>query len=384
MNILIVAWDFKPLGGGIAEYTHYLAEYLSNSGNSVLIYAPRLQGDSEFDSSCNYKVIRYDFKEHMHHSKIYRLKNEFKTFKSIFCEYNIDLVIGNSLCVNPYSYWLFAKIFKKPLAIFAHGRDIFEKIRGIDGLKRLLVLKNSDLVFCNTKCTQQRAITLGLRSERTFVAYPGIKAENFIIGNSKSESKVTKKFLLQDKKVIFSLGRLIERKGQDTMIKAMSIIAHQVPEVIYLIGGDGGHEKVLRKLTKEYCVEDKVIFTGIVQENERQAYYDACDIFAMINRKLDNGDAEAFGIVFLEANACGKPVIGGLSGGVPEAIVDQKTGILVDPEDIESVADKVIFLLKNKEVAKKMGILARERVEKEFDWGILVPKIEAQLERMIN
>jgi len=128
------------------------------------------------------------------------------------------LVIGNSLCVNPYFYWCFAKIFKKPVCVFVHGADIFTGFNGINGIKKKTILKNVDLVFCNTQCTQQKAIALGVHHKKTFIAYPGIKAKDFVAGNSKLKSVITEKFSLQDKKVIFSLGRLIERKGQDAMI----------------------------------------------------------------------------------------------------------------------------------------------------------------------
>ncbi|MBU2063240.1 MAG: glycosyltransferase family 4 protein [Candidatus Omnitrophica bacterium] len=383
MNILIVASDFKPLSGGIAEYTYHMAKVLLAGGNNIAILAPLMDGCKEFDKTCPVEVIRYDADYLYSLNKLRRYIKEFRLLSSLIRKNKIDVIIGNCLCTNPYIYWLVAKILGKVSCVFVHGADILLHSKGIDQFKKNLVLKNVNMVFCNTKFTQKRAIALGVPSAKTFVAYPGVSIAEFEAGDKGAASLPVQKLRLENKKIVFALGRLLERKGQDTLIRAMPKVLKEAPETVCIIGGEGPYGDKLKRLASEYGVEKQVIFVGQVYEEQRQAYYDICDVFVMVNRQLKNGDAEAFGMVFLEANICYKPVIGGRSGGVPEAVVHDKTGFLVDPLNIDEVAEKIIYLFKNPQVAKQMGEAGKQWVKDNFTWDKLMPKIEAKLAELI-
>jgi len=384
MNILIVATDFKPLSGGISEYTYHMVKALSVRGNNITILSPFMDGCQEFDKTCSFKVIRYDADYLYSLNKWRKYIKEFRLLSSIIREDKIDVVIGNFLCTDPYIYWLVAKILGKVSCVFIHGADILLHPKQIDKFKKSLILRNVDTVFCNTKFTQKKAIGLGVCEAKTFVAYPGISPAEFEAGDKQKASLLCRKLLRENKKIIFALGRLLERKGQDTLIRAMPKVLKEIPEAICIIGGEGPYKDKLKQLAIECRVEKEVMFVGQVYEQQRQSYYEACSVFAMVNRELNNGDAEAFGMVFLEANVCYKPVIGGRSGGVPEAIMHDKTGFLVDPLNIDEVSDKIVYLLKNPNIASQLGQAGRQWVEDNFTWDKLVPQIEEKLAMLIK
>src|SRR5207244_13456776 len=138
--------------------------------------------------------------------------------------------------------------------------------------------------------------------------------------------------------LLLSVGRLQRRKGHDVAIQAVAALRSRCPNVRYVIAGDGDERQRLERLVGEHHLEGRVLFAGIVADADLPAFYAACDVFLLPNR-VDDGDIEGFGIVFLEAAASGRPVIGGDSGGVPEAVERDVTGLLVDGASVEAVAD---------------------------------------------
>ena len=151
-------------------------------------------------------------------------------------------------------------------------------------------------------------------------------------------------------------------------------------DVIYLIVGRGREEARLRELASELGLEDRVAFAGYVPDGDLPRYYRVCDLFVMPNRVTQGtaleGDIEGFGISFLEANACGKPVIGGRSGGAIEAVEEGVVGVLVDPESEEEIAAAIGTLLEDRSLARRLGENGRRRVEDAFDWRYLARQVE--------
>jgi len=157
------------------------------------------------------------------------------------------------------------------------------------------------------------------------------------------------------------------------VIQALPLIMKKFPNVRYLIVGIGEELAALQQLAKDCGVQDHIVFVGQVADEERAAYYAACDVFIMPNRQL-GADIEGFGMVFLEAGAAGKPVIGGKSGGTGEAIREGITGLRVDGEDVEAIAAAVVELLTDSERARIMGEQGRQWVETVFTWESIVER----------
>jgi phosphatidyl-myo-inositol dimannoside synthase len=148
----------------------------------------------------------------------------------------------------------------------------------------------------------------------------------------------------------------------------LPVIIAAVPDVVYLIGGRGPYEENLRKLASELGVADHVVFLGFVSDACLVSLYSICDLFAMINRDTKMEGPEGFGMVFTEASASGKPVIGGRSGGTADSIVDGTTGYRVNPYDVDAVASQIMGVLTDKILADNLGKNGRKWVEQNFNW----------------
>ena len=166
-----------------------------------------------------------------------------------------------------------------------------------------------------------------------------------------------------DKALIFSVGRLIKRKGFDIAIEAMELVYREYPDVQLVIAGEGEKQNEMEARIKELNLGGVVRMAGRLSHEELMSLYQECDIFLMPNRELENGDTEGFGLVFLEANAFKKPVIGGNAGGAVDAIVHGETGLLVDGNSTRDVADAILGLLKNESLRQEMG-------EKGYQWAV--------------
>jgi phosphatidylinositol alpha-1,6-mannosyltransferase len=164
---------------------------------------------------------------------------------------------------------------------------------------------------------------------------------------------------------------LVHRKGQDQLIKALSIIKEAIPDVILIIVGEGPHREVLNKLVKQFELADSVRFLGRVSYDDLPKYLSASDIFAMPSRdRLFGLEVEGLGIVYLEASACELPVIVGKSGGATDALIEGVTGISVDGRNTKEIAHAAIKLLKDKKLSKNMGKAGRKWAETEWSWQI--------------
>jgi phosphatidylinositol alpha-1,6-mannosyltransferase len=227
------------------------------------------------------------------------------------------------------------------------------------------VLHGASKVITISDFSAKKLIEAGVKSENIEKICPGVNTNLF--HPSVNPENVIKKHNLEGRKVVLTLGRLVERKGYDYVIKSLPSVLEKVPNLVYIIAGRGLYESRLRELVKELHLEDYVIFAGYVDESPAY-YYNACDVFIMANRRLETEDTEGFGIVFTEANACGKPVIGGKAGGTSDAVLDGYTGILVDGTDCAQISSALIDILTDKELANQLGSNGRKRVEAEFNW----------------
>jgi phosphatidyl-myo-inositol dimannoside synthase len=150
--------------------------------------------------------------------------------------------------------------------------------------------------------------------------------------------------------------------------------------MVYFIVGDGRYRQTLETLVGQAGVGDSVVLTGEVRDVSLQQIYALCDLFVMPSREqLDQCDVEGFGMVYLEANACGKAVIGGRSGGIADAIIDGQTGLLVDPHSPEAIAEALDRLLSNQTLASHMGAQGRARIIREFTWTQVAGRIQGIL-----
>ncbi|MFJ4470600.1 glycosyltransferase family 4 protein [Streptomyces sp. NPDC089424] len=207
---------------------------------------------------------------------------------------------------------------------------------------------------------------------------PGVDEKTFHPGSG--GDRVRARLGLTDRPVVVCVSRLVPRKGQDTLILAMPRILAKQPEAVLLIVGGGPYEGELRKLARETRVEDSVVFTGSVPWSELPAHYGAGDVFAMPCRTRRGGlDVEGLGIVYLEASATGLPVVAGDSGGAPDAVLDGETGWVVRGGSVEDCADRIVTLLGDAELRRRMGERGRAWVEEKWRWDLLAERLKELL-----
>jgi phosphatidyl-myo-inositol dimannoside synthase len=180
--------------------------------------------------------------------------------------------------------------------------------------------------------------------------------------------------------VVVCVSRLVPRKGQDALVRALPAIRRRVPDAALLLVGGGPYRSTVEKLAARYGVREHVVFTGSVRWPELPAYYAAGDVFAMPCRTRRGGlDVEGLGIVYLEASAIGLPVVGGNSGGAPDAVRDGETGYVVSGRDVPAVADRVACLLEDRTLATRLGMAGREWVENQWRWDSQAQRLSTLL-----
>ena len=234
-----------------------------------------------------------------------------------------------------------------------------------------------------SRYTEALLVELGVPEDRIRIVHPGCDVNRFgpVGVSDELRARVTQGRAHQH--LILTVGNLVERKGHDTVIRALPLLPKGANDVLYLIAGDGPYRAALEKLAADLGVASQVLFLGRVPSDELPLLYSLADSFVMVSRqRLDACDVEGFGIVFIEAAACGKPAIGGRSGGVQDAIVDGVTGLLVDPLDSAAVANAITSLLLNPGLRERLGTAARERALRHFTWSRFTDNVAAILEEV--
>ena len=253
-----------------------------------------------------------------------------------------------------------------PYVCWAHGEDLAMALtsREFTVLTRQ-VFRFAAAALANSRHTAGLLSRFGVSSRKIHIVYPAVDIETFSPGVD--GCAVRSRIAAEGDVVLLTVGRLQRRKGHDTTIRAVAMLRGDLPHLRYVVVGDGEERARLEELARTLGVADRVVFAGTVASADLPAYYAACDMFVLPNR-VEPGDVEGFGIVFLEAAATGKPTIGGNSGGVPEAIEAGRTGLLVDSADAGHVAAAVRQLASSIKQRQVFGEAGRRRVCERFTW----------------
>ena len=360
-KVLLVTNDLGPRAGGIETFVLGLIEGLPK--NSLIIYTSSQKGDKAFDAQLLEKfgavVIRDRAKMLLPTPRITR-----KAVK-ILKQQQIKNVWFGAAAPLALMAGKLRSAGASNIVALTHGHEVWWA--KIPILKSLLkkIIKDVDHLGYLGDFTKGEIAKISNQPQKFLQIAPGIDTEHFAPKSARGD--LIEKYRLDGRRVIVSVGRLVHRKGQDELVKAMPKILEQFPDAILLFVGEGPIKQMLFNSAKQLGVLPKVVFAGRVSHHDLPDYICLGEIFAMPVRSRFSGlEVEGLGIVYLEASACGLPVIVGNSGGAVDAVLDKKTGLLVDGTKSDQIADAICELLANPERAKQMGAAGRDWVIKNW------------------
>lgn len=363
---MLITLDFPPMFGGVANYWANLNRYFPS--DNFVVLTQEYDNSLDFDMTQSYLIYRKNLFSKSRWLWPKWLPLLWETIKLARQEKIKLLMCTHVLPVGTVCY-IIKKLLRIPYVVSVHGLDISLSLNS--PRKKVLaskILRNAEKVIANSLATKEILMANDLCfGENVVIVYPCPNI-SFAPARETFLEKLKTDTRLIDKKIILTVARLIERKGHDRVIQSLPKILETVPDAVYLIVGDGAQFRYLQELVELLKLQEKIFFYTDATDEELPGFYQMCDVFAMPVRKLSNGDVEGFGIVYLEANSFGKPVVAGRTGGAVEAVEHGINGLLVDPESINDVADTIAKLLLNKELAISLGETGRKRVAEKFNW----------------
>ena len=367
---LIVTNDFPPRQGGIQSFVHALATRLPEG--TVTVYAPAWKGAAEFDARQPFPVIRHPT------SLMLPVPSVSRRAAAIAREHGCDAVLfGAAAPLGLITPALRRAGVRRAVAL-THGHEVgWAALPGARGLLRRIGDEVDVVTYLGEYFRVRLARALSAEAAKRMVRLaPGVDVTFFHPGAG--GQAVRDRLGLAGRPIVACVSRMVPRKGQDTLIRAWPQVRAEVSDALLLLVGDGPFAPALQRLAQRLGVADDVLFTGSVPWSDLPGYYDAADVFAMPCRTRRAGlDVEGLGIVYLEASATGLPVVGGDSGGAPDAILEGESGYVVN--DVAGVAARITELLKDPAKARAMGEKGLAWVDREWREELPAARLSALL-----
>jgi phosphatidylinositol alpha-1,6-mannosyltransferase len=371
ITTLVVTNDFGPRSGGIETFIHgLLAQASKNQQRNFVVLTSRQTPEDEvvkFDQKMweenRIKVIRDSAKVLLPTQRLAKAATDL--FVAHKCE---NVIFGASAPLGLLAKSL-RKAGAKHIVALTHGHEVWWARMPLFSAALRRIGAQADQMTYLGEFTRGAVANALLREDHSKLVHlpPGVDLTRFTPGTKSVE--LQKKWGIEENPVIVSIGRLVARKGSDQLIKAMPDVLQRFPKSKLLLVGTGNYQKRLERLVRNLKVEESVIFTGRVDHDLLPDYYRLGDIFAAPCRSRYGGlEVEGLGIVYLEASACGVPVIAGKSGGAPDAVLDGKTGLLVNGRNHREVGAALIKLLSDQPLRQKMGTDGRVWMEQLWSW----------------
>ncbi len=377
MRVLVITNDLPPRVGGIQHYVDQLARGLASAGDEVVLYGSTFEGAAAWDAAAPFHVVREDTATLLPTPRVRRRS------ASLVRELGADVVVFGATV--PLA-WMGAGIARRtgvPFVAFTHGLEVSAvRMPGSGPPLRAIGRHAAAVTFVSNWCRDLLRPAFG-DGPRFELLPPGVDEREFHRGVS--GAAVRARHGLEGRPVVVCVSRMVARKGQDQLIRALPELRRRVPDAALLVVGGGPHRGELESLARTEGVAAHVVFTGVVPEDELPAHFAAGDVFAMPCRERRGGlEVEAFGIVFIQAMAVGVPVVAGDIGGVPDAVGDESTGLLVDGRDLDAVTDAVAGLLGDPDRAAAMGRAGAERVAGGFTWATRTRQLRSLLADVVG
>jgi phosphatidylinositol alpha-1,6-mannosyltransferase len=369
---LVVTNDFPPRTGGIESFVLAMTRRLP--AGSVVVHTARQRGDAAFDATLPFPVVRDRSRLMVPTPQIARRAAEIARAEG--CD---RVWFGAAAPLALMAPRLRAAGAGRTVAT-THGHEIWwSTVPATRPLMRRIGDVNDVVTYLGEYCRRRIAAALSPAAQERMVRFtPGVDDTTFRPGCGGDE--VRARLGLGDRPVVVCVSRMVPRKGQDVLVRALPAIRAQAPDAALLLVGDGPHRGEIERLVDRLGLRDDVVLTGRVPWDETPAYYDAGDVFCMPTRtRLGGLEPEALGICYLEAAATGLPVVAGDSGGAPDAVLDGENGLVVDGRDVAAVARACTTFLADPLLAKQFGARGRAWVAREWRWDDLAVRLQGLL-----
>lgn len=366
MRILLVTTQYAPELGGVPRllwlYSQYRPSDVSLRVLSVQQQPPHFY--TAFDQEAPFSIERIAPSRWRGFTSLVFLRRLCQLMR----QWSPDVILSGVAYPTAVLVWLATLFHCRPYVVYAHSEDVTIQ----SAARRVLgwALRGATAVLTVSHFTHNELRQMGIPALRLHLVHPGIAVEPFLASPASSSES--------GQWVLLTVARLVARKGQDAVIRALPTALAQKPNLHYVIVGQGPDEAYLRQLVADLELTNYVTFAGRVSDADLPAYYHACHAFIMLSRP-SGSEVEGFGITFLEAGAAGKPVIGGRTGGVVDAVQDEFTGLLVDPLDINAAAAAILRLAQNPVWAQQLGQNGRQYVMQNHTAAVFAAQVTAVL-----
>jgi len=368
-KVLLVTNDFPPRPGGIQSFLHGLVSRLP--AEDVVVYTSRWRGWEEWDATQPFRVVREDTSVLLPTPAVRRRA------QSLVREHGCDVAwFGAAAPLGLMADAVRAAGARRIVAT-THGHEAgWAMLPGARQLLRRIASSADVLTYLGDyTCTRLAGAIGAANAAKLRRLAPGVDADVFRPGLGTERRSALG---LADRPVVVCVSRLMPRKGQDTLVRALPAIQRAVPDTALLLVGGGPYRSRLESMAGDVGVRRSVVLTGSVRWPDLPAYYGAGDVFAMPCRtRLGGADVEGLGIVYLEASACALPVVAGDSGGAPDTVRESETGYVVDGGSPDAVAERVGALLSDPSARASLGAAGRGWVQQEWSWPAQVEKLSA-------
>lgn len=372
MRLLVLTELFLPTKGGTAIWAAEVYQRLG--GKEIHIVTADVPGSAEIDAVHPNTIHRLDF------GRTRWLRPESLLVYARLMARSLWLAVSHrfeaihALRALPEGFVALAvgRLTLRPVVIYAHGEELTTWGRGAKYRAMRTVLRRCDRVIANSEFTHSQLVDLGVLPERIALISPGVDVQHFRPGLPCGDLRASLGLDVKQK-LILSVGRLTRRKGFDQVIRTLPGLLRSGLDVHYAVIGVGEDQTYLTDLAERINVARRVHLLGHVNAEDLPRWFNACDVFAMPNRDI-NGDTEGFGMVFMEAAACGKPCIAGTAGGTGAAVLDGETGCRIDSARVEDVEHALAHMLEEAKDAAEIGAKALARARREFSWESVAEK----------
>lgn len=368
MRILIPTADYPPIEGGISTVTVQTARALARRGHEVTVVAPQLPGAAAFDRGEPVEVARFAG---------YGL-GWFRFFPMLAAAWprlgETDLLLGINIAYGGVIGLLAQGPFYTPYATFGYAYEFLKFPRRSPAAALLrCAYRHSRAVIAISGFTRDNLVQFGVPAPMIRIVRPG--AAPVPRQSRAALAALRKRYALGDGPVILAVGRFVPRKGHVTLVEALPAVLERVPEAQLALVGRGPCMYDVLQRAHELGVRDSIVVPGAIPDDDLAGLYQACDVFALPTGQDARGQVEGFGLVFTEAHAHGKPVVAGRSGGVTDAVIDGKTGLIVPPRDPAALAAALLRLLEDEALAHKLGRAGKRRVARELNWDAFADRL---------